>query len=66
MSLSPPVTLAAIRAAAGDNVSAWASRAFSAALDAKPKRSGARWARWKNTAGKPLTWAEVEKICHLE
>lgn len=66
VSLSPPVTLSAIKAVAGGNVSGWANELFARALASPRATPAARWTRWLRESGRRLTPAEIERLCDAE
>lgn len=66
ISLSPPVTLSAVKAASGGNVSAWANELFARAL-AEPRAPGAaKWTRWCREPGRKLTPTDIQRLCDAE
>lgn len=66
VSLKPPVSKAAIRAAANGNVSRWANALFAKALAESGPQARPRWTRWLKEKGRPLTQADIDRYCDVE
>jgi hypothetical protein len=66
VALAPPVTRAAIKAAAGRNVSKWVRDALAAALQEHRRKTEAPWAELRRRPGRRLSWEETQRLCPLE
>jgi len=66
VSLTPPVTRAAIKAAAGRNVSRWVRSVLAAALEDQRRKTEAPWAELRRRSGRRLNWEETQRLCPLE